>query len=123
MAKIVRTKSKALGGITSRERALMKDHADLWIGRALRTDPIEPEKIIPVIEGLYAVAGLKKPRVVIVPSPLVMAFAYGASAAIWYTRKNGARSATGSATLSATLGATLSLCLGPPLLPPLPSFV
>ena len=101
-AKIVRTKSKALGGITEHEKALMDEHAKLWIARAMRTDPIEPDKIIPAIEGLYAAAGLKKPRVVIVPSPLVMAFAYGASAAIWYARKNATRIATYNATDIAT---------------------
>ncbi|WP_375413063.1 DUF6745 domain-containing protein [uncultured Bradyrhizobium sp.] len=107
MAKIIRTKTKAHGGITAREKSLMDEHAQLWISRAMRTDPIEPEKIIPEIEGLYAVAGLKKPRVVIVPSPLVMAFAYGASAAIWYARKHpNARNATRIATRNATDNAT-----------------
>ena len=85
---IVRTKSRATGGITEQEKKLMDGHARLWIARAMRTDPIEADKIIPAIEGLYRVAGLKKPRVVIVPSPLVMAFAYGASAAIWHQRKS-----------------------------------
>ena len=112
MAGIVRTKTKALGGITPEEKARMDEHAKLWIARAMRTDPIEPEKIIPAIEGLYRVAGLKKPRVVIAPSPLVMAFAYGASAAIWYGRRTGkskigaTRDATCGATDGATYGAT-----------------
>ncbi len=114
MAGIVRTKTKALGGITPEEKARMDEHAKLWIARAMRTDPIEPEKIIPAIEGLYRAAGLKKPRVVIAPSPLVMAFAYGASAAIWYGRKAGkskasaTASATGIATRIATYSATYS---------------
>lgn len=108
MAKIIHTKSEAKGGITQREKALMDEHAKLWISRAMRTAPIEPDKIIPAIEGIYAAANLKKPRVVIVPSPLVMAFAYGASAAIWYARKNpkSTYSATASATDSATRLAT-----------------
>jgi len=84
---IIRTKTKASGGITEHEKRLMEEHAKLWIARAMRTDPIEPGKIIPAIEGLYAAASLKKPRVVIVSSPLVMAYAYGAAAAIWYERK------------------------------------
>ena len=110
MAGIVRTKTKALGGITPEEKARMDEHAKLWIARAMRTDPIEPEKIIPAIEGLYRVAGLKKPRVVIAPSPLVMAFAYGASAAIWYGRRTGKSKigATYGATDDATDGATRS---------------
>ncbi len=104
MSKIVRTKTRAEGGITPEEKARMDEHSKLWIGRAMRTEPIEPEKIIPAIEGLYKVAGLKTPRVVIVPSPLVMAFAYGASAAIWYARKN--NKATDAATRAATDAAT-----------------
>ncbi len=104
--KIIRTKSKAHGGITAHEKQIMDEHANLWIARAMRTAPIEPDKIIPAIEGLYAAAGLKKPRVVIVPSPLVMAFAYGASAAIWWVRKNKKASATDGATASATASAT-----------------
>ena len=111
MSKIVRTKTKAHGGITECEKQLMDQHAKLWIARAMRTDPIESDKIIPAIEGLYRVAGLKKPRVVIVPSPLVMALAYGASAAIWYARKNptkrtATRAATDDATDDATRAAT-----------------
>ena len=115
--KIVRTKSQALGGITPDEKARMDEHAKLWNARAFRTAPIDPDKIIPAIEGLYAAAGLKKPRVVIAPSPLVMAFAYGASAAIWHTKKNDSatysatRSATDSATSSATASATDSATL------------
>ena len=85
---IIRTKTKALGGITEYEKRLMEEHAKLWTARALRTKPVEPDKIIPAIEGIYAAAGLKKPRIVIVPSPLVMAFAYGAARAIWYERKH-----------------------------------
>ena len=102
MTKIIRTKTKAYGGITAKEKALMDKHSQLWISRAMRTAPIEPDKIIPAIEGIYDVAGLKKPRVVIVPSPLIMVFAYGASAAIWYARKN-PKKTTDAATDAATL--------------------
>jgi Zn-dependent protease with chaperone function len=104
---IIRTKTKAHGGITPAEKALMDEHSKLWISRGMRTAPIEPDKIAPAIEGIYAAAGLKKPRVVIVPSPMVMAFAYGASAAIWYAQKNAAtRAATDDATDDATYDAT-----------------
>jgi hypothetical protein len=108
---IIRTKTKAHGGITPAEKALMDEHSKLWISRGMRTSPIDPDKIIPAIEGIYAAAGLKKPRVVIVPSPMVMAFAYGASAAIWYAQKNDAtnaatRAATNDATNDATNAAT-----------------
>jgi Zn-dependent protease with chaperone function len=79
----------------------------------MRTDPIDPAKIVPAIEGLYAAAKLKKPRVVIVPSPLVMAFAYGASAWIWHCRKNGKDAATHDATRAATRDARLGQYASP----------
>ena len=78
----------------------------------MRTTPIEPDKVVPAIKAIYAAAGLKEPRVVIVPSPLVMAFAYGAASAIWYLRSNPAtatRDATHAATRDATDAATLAL--------------
>ena len=104
--KIVRTPTRAFGGITDDERAKMGDLTQVWIKRAFRTDPIKREKIVPAIEGLYAAAGLKKPRVVIASSPLVMAFAYGAAAAIWFPRKQ-FTVATDVATFAATFAATL----------------
>jgi hypothetical protein len=106
VTKIIRTPTKATGGITAAEKAAMAQHAKLWIARALRTDPIEPDRIIPAIRGLYRVAGLAEPRVVIVPSPLVMAFAYGAAAAIWHNRGVLTRAATRAATFAATDAAT-----------------
>ena len=107
MSKIIREKNKAHGGITPDEKARMGEYAKLWIARAFRTDPIEFDKIIPAIKGIYAAAGLKEPRVVIAPSPLVMAFAYGASAAIWHRQKTAAtRAATYAATDAATEAAT-----------------
>lgn len=69
MSKIIRTPTRAEGGVTTEEKMQMKAIAEKWIGTALRTDPIEPDKIIPAIHKLYEVAGLKKPRVVIAPSP------------------------------------------------------
>lgn len=45
MVKIVRTKSRVAGGITHAEKQRMDEHAKLWIERALRTSPIEPDKI------------------------------------------------------------------------------
>ena len=133
MSKITRTKTSAKGGITKAEKEKMEEHARLWIARAMRTSPIEPEKIIPAIEEIYRAARLKVPRIVIVPSPLVMAFAYGASAAILYEReiiaatdtatdtatvaatdtatRNATDTATDAATYSATLNATYSATL------------
>lgn len=59
----------------------LKEHADKWIKIALRTDPIEPKEITPIIKGLYKAAGLKEPRVVIVSSPFAMAVAGGIASA------------------------------------------
>ena len=84
MTKIVRTPTRAEGGITADEKAQMDAVAADWIKNAYRTDPIEPDKIAKAINGLYDAAKLKRPRVIIVPSPLVMAAAYGAAAAIWH---------------------------------------
>ena len=103
---IIRTKTKATGGITPQEQAQMALVAQDWIKIAMRTDPIMPEKIIPAIEGIYVTAKLKKPKVIIVPSPLVLAFAYGASAWILHCRKNNTRAATDAATYAATRAAT-----------------
>ena len=104
MTKILRTPTKATGGITDAERDAMKKHADLWISRAMRTTPVNVDEITSAVHDLYAAAGLKQPRVVVVPSPLVMAFAYGASAAIWWNRKTA--DATDNATVDATDNAT-----------------
>ena len=67
MVKIIRTPHRAQGGLTADEKRQMDAHAKVWIDRALRTRPIEPDKIVPAIEGIYAAAKLKKPRVIIVP--------------------------------------------------------
>jgi hypothetical protein len=89
MTKIIRTPTRAEGGITPDEKAAMGEISKKWTAIAFRTDPIDVAKITTSIESLYEVAGLKKPRVVVVSSPMVMAFAYGASAAIWHNRKEG----------------------------------
>jgi hypothetical protein len=105
MTKMIRTKTKATGGITAEEKAKMDEIAAFWTANAFRTDPVDPDRLTSAIKRLYAVAGLKEPRVVIVPSPLVMAFAYGASAAIWHGRSS-ASAATADATDAATAAAT-----------------
>jgi hypothetical protein len=120
MNNIIRTTTRAEGGITPEERKKLEAHAQMWIKRIMRTDPIERDKIVPAIESLYEAAGLKKPRVVVVPSPRVAAFATGLASSIWYLRKNdgatydatrdatdvATRDATDAATDGATRGAT-----------------
>jgi hypothetical protein len=110
VTKIIRRQDKASGGITDEEKARMAEHVKLWVARAMRTAPIDREKIIPAIESLYAAANLRKPRVVIVPSPFVMAMAGGISALVWHLGKQGQtkqeRAATSAATSAATRAAT-----------------
>ena len=84
----------------------MAAHADLWIERIMRTDPIDPAVIVPAIKGLYGVAGLGEPRVVVVPSPLVAYLAGGLAAAWWYVTERGDADATPAATDAATDAAT-----------------
>ncbi len=105
MTKIVRTKTQATGGITEAERAALKAHAGKWIANAMRTDPADPGKVKAAVHALYAAADLPAPRVVLVPSPRVMAFAGAFASAIWHWR--GATSAaTDAATYAATDAAT-----------------
>jgi len=106
MGKIVRTSTRAEGGITPEEKAKLDDVAKFWIANAMRTDKADINKLAPAIHGMYEAAGMEKPRVVLVPSPIVMTAAYGASAAIWYQRKNVVKSATYAATAAATAAAT-----------------
>jgi hypothetical protein len=87
--KLIRRPEYAEGEITADERKLLDAHTQLWLQRSMRTQAIEPETITAAIKQLYAVAGLKEPRVVIVPSPLVMKIAGGFAAAVWQFRKNG----------------------------------
>jgi hypothetical protein len=107
MAKITRTPTRATGGITPAEKDAMDAHAKLWISRAMRTTPVDLEEITAAVHDLYAAAGLEKPRVALAPSPLVMAFAFGAATVIW-GRNNATDLATDSATHSATHSATRS---------------
>ena len=116
--KFIRTSTEAKGGITPEEKVLLDAHTQKWIKNAFQTGPLNKEKITSAIEGLYEVSGLKKPRVVIVPSPYVMAMAYGHAAYIWDVRAatdathaatdatHAATDATRAATRDATYAAT-----------------
>ena len=105
--RITRTPIKATGGITLDEKSRMEEITKKWIKIAFRTDPINKEKITDAIYRLYESAGLKCPRVVIVPSPFIGKLASGIAAAVWYIRKNGAtHDSTSAATRDATYAAT-----------------
>lgn len=89
--KFVRTKTKASGSLTAEELELMKAHTEMWKARILRTESANKDfpKLKAAIEGIYESANLQKPIVILVSSPLIMAYAYGAAAAIWENRKKG----------------------------------
>ena len=112
MSKIVRTPTRAEGGITPEEKAQMDKITAKWIKNAFRTEPINKDKITKAIKDLYKVSDLKEPRVVIVPSPFVMALSYGLASGIWQLRgtnklvNNATRGATDWATRDATMVAT-----------------
>ena len=100
---IVRTPTRATGGITLDERMRLEAVAQEWIANARRTDRACPDRVREAMTALYAAADLPAPRVVLVPSPLVMAFAGGAASAVWNWRN---AVATGDATDDAVRAAT-----------------
>lgn len=105
--KIVRTPTRASGGITSEEKMRMGALVEKWKSIAFKTGRCDVTKITDAIERLYASAGLKKPRVVVVPSPFVMACAYGVASCWWALRgKLKSVEATASDTDAATRAAT-----------------
>ena len=81
MSEIVRTPTRVAGGITPAEQLLLAEHTKRWIDNAMSTEPVNHDRLTAAIKSLYAAANQKEPRVVIVPSPIVMAFAGGFSAA------------------------------------------
>lgn len=88
MTRMIRTPTRADGGITEEEREKMAEHVKLWIKRAFRTEPIEPDVVSNAIRDIYAAADKKCKRIIIVDSPLVMAVAGGFASAIWHLRKS-----------------------------------
>src|SRR5687767_6900470 len=106
---IVRRPDFAGGGITEEERERMETHLALWIERAFRTEPADPQLIETAIKGLYRVANLAEPRVIVAPSPLVMEMAGVIAALWWYLFENnrlGDRSKRNDATDDAIRAAT-----------------
>jgi hypothetical protein len=115
-AGIVRRPDFAGGGLTDEEMEKMAAHSALWIERALRTEPADPAAIEDAIKGIYRTANLAEPRVILVPSPFVMAMAGGIASLWWYlfenkplTKNRGASCATATCdpTRDATVAATL----------------
>jgi len=76
--KIVRTPTKASGGITENEKVLLKQHSDMWIERILSTKSADFSKLESAIKGMYRVSDLAEPEVIMVKSPIMMVLMYGA---------------------------------------------
>ena len=107
--KIIRRPDFAGGGLTDEERERMAQHTALWIQRAMRTESADPVAIEAAIKGLYRISGLAEPRVILVPSPFVMAMAGGIAATFYATiaaTDDATRAATRNATDDATDDAT-----------------
>jgi len=104
---IIRRPDRVAGELTAEERVRLAAHTAQWIAIAMRTDPCDPIELTRAIQDLYRVSGLAAPRVVIVPSPLVMALAGGIASAWWRMQAEIAtRAATYDATDAATYAAT-----------------
>lgn len=90
--------------LTPEHEVMLPSWRDRWIANAMSIAAMTDDDRAACTEavyGLYEAAGLKRPRVVFVPSPFVGAFATGFAAAIWQVRKNGVpatRAATDAAT-------------------------
>jgi len=105
--KIIRTANRAEGGITEEEEKLLEAHSKKWIANTMSTEPVNKSRLISAIKALYAASNLKEPRIVIVSSPRIMAFAGGFAAAIWWSKKNNNNViATDAATYAATYAGT-----------------
>ena len=84
--------SKKLYSLTPEHDEILKTWKDQWIANAFDCSPMtddDREKCTEAAEKMYEIAGLKKPIVVIVPSPFVLRFASGFACAIWHIRKTG----------------------------------
>jgi len=89
--KIVRTPTKASGGITEEEKVQLKAHADMWIKRILSTQSADFSKLEPAIKGLYQVANLAEPEIILVKSPIMMVFMFGACSVLTEKKKANVR--------------------------------
>jgi hypothetical protein len=98
--------------LTTEDRAQFAPWRDKWIANAMSTkqiDDVDKQAMESAINGLYEAANLPRPKhIIFVPSPFVMCYAGGLSAAILWLRNNGkpTRAATSAATSAATIDAT-----------------
>ena len=104
------TKRPKIYSLTDEHRAMLPAWRDRWIANAMSTAPMtedDRQACIEAVHGLYAAAKQPPPKhIVFVPSPFVLAFAGGFSAARWHMHKTGFNPATYAATDAATDAAT-----------------
>ncbi len=97
---------------SSHSRDRMDSHLVAWTTRRESGEPISHAQIASNIDAVYAAAGLTRPHVVVVPSPLVMAIAGVIAEYIWdnlgnrFLSANGPLSDTRDPVLQAVLSAT-----------------
>lgn len=100
---------KKIMSLTHEQQESIPEFVEKWIGIGLSTDPIDTDKVIPLIRKLYALAGLEIPKgIFVVPSAFVGAYAAPISANfISIIRGSAVRSAVYSAVRSAVRSAKL----------------
>jgi len=104
MSRIIRTPTRAEGGLTDKEKEQAKKYSEKWISNAFKTGDTDKGALIDAIKRMYKEIGVKDVRVVVVPSPLVMACAYGIANIWWkyFTRETNKRAATDATTAAAS---------------------
>src|SRR5690606_33863582 len=79
--------------LTPEHRARLPEWRDRWIRTIMSTDAMteeDRERCRVAVRGLYEAPNLPPPKhIVFVPSPFVLAFAGGFSAAIWHLSRTG----------------------------------
>ena len=99
------TKDGIIIGLTDAELAEIPAWDERWKRVIMSCEPINQDNVTDAISRLYAAAGLSQPRIITVPSPLVLSLAGPIAAGVWWLRRE-TRDATRLATREATRLAT-----------------
>lgn len=84
MNQMVRRKQGPCHELTAEDRDKMRQIYQKWHNVSVQTGRVDPEAVTRAVKELYAALGAGDPQVVIVPSPMAAAFAFGALAAKAY---------------------------------------
>jgi hypothetical protein len=63
-----------LESLTPEQQKLLSKIRDKWINKLNNPQPLDREKATPLIEWLYEMANLKKPKIVYLDSPIGLQF-------------------------------------------------